>query len=250
MTLKTEIMKLLESSLFIKNGTCPICGKVLFITPNFLCEECWSYLPVTTMTRCKSCGRPKIDHKNDECKGCRKDHLRFSGGFSWLEYKESGKPLVAAIKFRERPHLGIWAGKNMGEHLKEFQWFKTIDLIIPIPLHTKRLKERGYNQSEKIAQGLLESLVSIGGEKGIKLDTQSLIRTRNTPHQVGQEREERLTNLKDAFRVVDPHSIKGKNILLVDDVLTTGATLGEGRDVLLGAQAAKVFIATICAVPG
>ncbi|MDP2843945.1 MAG: ComF family protein [Acetobacterium sp.] len=247
MNLKQTLLTFLENNLFLKNGTCPICGKVLFVTNRFLCHQCEDDLPRINNPTCRRCGRPIFAADRDVCIPCAKLNLPFSGGYAHLNYQDAGKKLVAAIKFKDSPHLGIWVGRQIGEAIAQSDWIKAVDFIIPIPLHPNRLQERGYNQSQKIAEGILQGLsqnISISP----LLATQILVRSRDTPHQIGQGREERLSNLTGAFTVDQIETIQNKTILLVDDVLTTGATLAESAATLLEAGAAKVCIASLCAV--
>jgi len=247
MNLKQTLLTFLENNLFLKNGTCPICGKVLFVTDRFLCHQCDDDLPRINNPTCVRCGRPLFRDHHDVCAPCAKLNLPFSGGYAHLNYEDSGKKLVHAIKFKDRPHLGIWVGQQIGEAIAQSDWIKDVDFIIPVPLHPKRLAERGYNQSEKIAAGILEALSQNISEAPL-LASQILVRSRDTPHQIGQGREERLSNLTGAFTVDQIETIQNKTILLVDDVLTTGATLAETAATLLEAGAAKVCIASLCAV--
>jgi len=135
----------------------------------------------------------------------------------------------------------------MGVAIAQSHWVNHVDLIIPVPLHPNRLTERGYNQSEKIARGIYDGLAK-KNSNAPELAPEILIRSRDTPHQLGQGREERLHNLTGAFTVEQINAIQNKTILLVDDVLTTGATLAETSATLLEAGAAQVYIATLCAV--
>lgn len=247
MNLKQTFLTFLENNLFLKNGTCPICGKVLFVTDRFLCHHCEDDLPIISTPTCVQCGRLVFTSNRDVCTPCAKLKLPFTGGYAHLNYQDSGQKLVHAIKFKDRPHLGIWIGTQMGEAIAKCQWINEVDLIIPVPLHPNRQSERGYNQSEKIARGIHDGL-SQKMSKVPELATQILIRSRDTPHQIGQGREERLRNLTGAFNVEAIETIQNKTILLVDDVLTTGATLAETSATLLEAGAAQVCIATLCAV--
>jgi len=247
MNLKQTLLTFLENNLFLKNGTCPICGKVLFVTDRFLCHQCEDDLPRINNPTCRKCGRSIFAADRDVCIPCAKRNLPFSGGYAYLNYQDGGEKLVAAIKFGDRPHLGIWVGRQMGAAMAQCHWISEVDLLIPVPLHPNRREERGYNQSEKIAQGILEGLNQTMTKAPV-LATQILIRNRDTPHQIGQGREQRLSNLTGAFTVEHGKAIQNKTILLVDDVLTTGATLTETAATLLEAGAAKVLIATLCAV--
>ncbi|HEY5555478.1 ComF family protein [Acetobacterium sp.] len=251
MDIIAKLITFLENNLFLKNGTCPICGKVLFMTDHFLCSGCDEDLPVINGPTCESCGRLVFATDRPRCKACAKGNFPFAGGYAWLFYHQSGKALVHAIKFKNRPNLGIWAGTQIGRELAKIHWSKELELIIPVPLHPSRLEDRGYNQSEKIARGILAGLeesFALSQTKLPELKPQHLRRSRNTPHQVGQGREERLTNLLGAFSAEQLESLQGKKVLVVDDVLTTGATLAEVAATLLEAGAKQVYIATVCAV--
>lgn len=247
MNLRQTLLTFLENNLFLKNGTCPICGKVLFVTDRFLCHQCEDDLPIINNPTCVRCGRPIFRDHRDVCNPCAKLNLPFAAGYAHLNYQDAGKKIVHAIKFKDRPYLGIWVGTQMGAAIAQCQWIDEVDLIIPVPLHPNRQSERGYNQSEKIAQGIHEGLAQ-KNSPAPELTTKILLRSRDTPHQIGQGREERLRNLTGAFNVETAETIQNKTILLVDDVLTTGATLAETSATLLEAGAAQVCIATLCAV--
>lgn len=109
-------------------------------------------------------------------------------------------------------------GQELGKSIKEAQLFQGIDYLIPVPLHPKREKERGYNQSMVIARGISETT-------GIAIGEKFLLRSVNTATQTHKSKEERWKNVKDIFEVRHPEQLEGKYVLLVDDVLTTGATL-------------------------
>lgn len=137
-----------------------------------------------------------------------------------------------AKTFGENLHSEIVGDLGENLHFSKMETF----LVVPIPLHAKRLRERGYNQSELIAHALLHHDVN----KLFELSTTSLIRTRATkPQARSDKRSARLANLRGAFQAV-PKTVYGKNIILIDDVTTTGATLGEARKILLRAGARSV----------
>ena len=114
-------------------------------------------------------------------------------------------------------------------------------LVLPVPLAKSKSRSRGFNQAESIARAFAHRRRSAG----IKLDTASLVRTRETASQTGLTRHQRRLNLRGAFAVVHPQQIKGRSVLLVDDVMTTGTTAGECSRVLLRAGAKQVFVATV-----
>lgn len=128
------------------------------------------------------------------------------------------KELIHHLKYRNKPQLGHYVGSVYGELLKKSAVFPKIDYIIPVPLHPLKLHQRGYNQSEAIGKGLSESL-------HIPLNTTTLIRKEYTQTQTKKARITRMENVKSAFGVYKPELLEGKHLLIIDDVLTTGATL-------------------------
>lgn len=116
-------------------------------------------------------------------------------------------------------------------------------VVVPVPLHKAKFVERGFNQSELIAQSAVRELARVAPGK-FELDVRVLIRRRRTESQVGMTLEQRRTNLKGAFEVRERESIRGREVLLVDDVMTTGATVNECSRVLLKAGATRVWVAT------
>lgn len=118
------------------------------------------------------------------------------------------------LKYRNQTELGYWLGYQMGIELKKTEWVSNIDVVVPIPLHPSKLKLRGYNQSECLSEGLAHGLKK-------KHDFTSLQRVKNTETQTRKSRFQRQLNLKNAFSC---GSIKAQNLILIDDVMTTGAT--------------------------
>ena len=127
-------------------------------------------------------------------------------------------------------------------------WISDVTHICAIPLHVNRYAERGYNQSEMIAEGIRTGLVS----KGINLEAgyHFVVRTKDTPHQLGMDRAFRQQNVKGVFEVPVPDEVLNSRILLVDDVLTTGSTLFNAALALKKAGAQKVYAATCASLPG
>ncbi|MDD2413894.1 MAG: ComF family protein [Eubacteriaceae bacterium] len=239
------IFSFLESMLFIDNGTCPVCGRVLFEKKSYVCSRCYEALPVNRLRTCKVCGRQMETSEGDICSECLKEKDPvFDGGFSWLVYTGGAKKVIQGFKFESRKALAGWAGKQMADAAAGISWMAVCDGIIPVPLHPNRLKERGYNQSAWIAEGFSRRMA----EKGIGLPVENKLLNRmvDTPHQVGTNRDFRLQNMREAFQVMQPERVKGKSWILLDDVMTTGATLREcGR--MLQLAGARAVYAVTCA---
>jgi ComF family protein len=122
----------------------------------------------------------------------------------------------------------------------------SIDLIIPVPLHIKRLRKRGFNQTFLLIRDWFRIAEDLNIKlSGIQIEKDLLVRNRWTKPQTGLNRKNRLTNIKNAFRIIDPEKVEKKRVLLVDDVYTTGATVNECAKVLLNAAALKVEVLTL-----
>jgi ComF family protein len=146
--------------------------------------------------------------------------------------------LIHKLKYDNRPEIGIELGKIYGNILKNSEVWNHLDFIIPVPLHPKKKHQRGYNQAEMWGQGLAESL-------GIELRNDLLIRTDYTESQTKKSRTERFSNVENVFSITDVSALENKKILLVDDVLTTGATLEACSNKLLSATNLSIHIVCI-----
>jgi ComF family protein len=146
--------------------------------------------------------------------------------------------ILFKLKYHGYKELGEVMGRYMAKELLDSDFFQGIDLIIPVPLHSKKRKTRGYNQSEWVAVGLSRA-------SGIPMDLNTLIRVVANSTQTRKSVFERWENVKDVFQVSCPENVCGKHVLLVDDVLTTGATLLSCATVLVGSSNVKVSIITL-----
>ncbi len=160
--------------------------------------------------------------------------------FAFLKYVKSGKvqQIIHSLKYDGIEEIGEMMGKWYGKELSESELGKKFDLILPVPLHKKRLKERGYNQSDSFARGLSETLNIEWADSAIERVEYSITQTR-------KKRIERWDNVKDIFAVKNQELIQGKDILLVDDVITTGATVEACVHKLLESGCKTVSIGAI-----
>jgi competence protein ComFC len=161
--------------------------------------------------------------------------------FSLYYFEEQGilQPIIHGLKYNGFTSLGIELGKRVGEAIGAENPRPHFDCMIPIPLHRSKQRERGYNQSEYIARGI-SSVLNIW-----TIEIDGVERVRPTGSQTHLTVDERKTNMENAFRVEKPVRLKGKHVLLVDDVITTGATIGECARVVKEAGAASVSVASV-----
>ena len=147
--------------------------------------------------------------------------------------------LLHDFKYRSNKELGYYLGELMGKDMQQSEWFATVDAIVPLPLFTAKEKQRGYNQAGILCKG-------IAAEWHIPVLKNVVIRKEHTESQTKKSRVQRWQNMEDRFEVIDEKSIAGKHILLVDDVITTGATLEACGRAILKAKDVRLSIATLC----
>jgi len=164
--------------------------------------------------QCKRCG--SFGSRAKVCNNCRSWPEFIYSNSAAVPYKEEYREILHLLKFRKQG----WLIPVLAELMIDVFTTEPIDLLIPVPLHKNRFRERGFNQSALIAKELAL-------RTGIHYNDQLLIRQLDTPHQTGLDLYQRRTNLLDAFRIDNRFDIKGKSILLTDDTLTTGTTLLE-----------------------
>lgn len=142
------------------------------------------------------------------------------------------------LKYQNQPDVGVRIGRRFGQLLSQSPYFERIQAIVPVPLHRQKERQRGYNQSAMLAQGLADSM-------RVPVLLNSLVRKTHTGSQTRKKRMERFENVSTVFTVKQPEKIQGKHLLLVDDVLTTGATLEACGNVLLEIPGTRLSLATI-----
>lgn len=211
--------------------TCCVCSRSLFEFENQLCKICLAKLPVTSY---------HLRSAENDLKNKVTGLSEINRFFSFLRFTKSGmsQKILHQLKYRNKPELGIILGKIYG-HLLAGDYAGEWDVVLPVPLHPLKLKKRGYNQSERFSQGLAEVF-------DIPLDT-SLQRIKFTETQTNKNRLERWENVQEVFQVNPEWAFLGKKILLVDDVMTTGATLAACSNTLLNSGAGSVDVAVIAA---
>jgi len=208
------------ASLFFPK-TCVGCDTPLVYGEKVICTTCWYHLPVTSSHH-----------------GISNLSTGQSASFVYLLGSSRVQRIIHQLKYHNRPEIGTLLGEKYGTILDKTVPFNAVDVIVPVPLHPQKLQKRGYNQSAFFAQGLSHTLQKPIAE-------QCLIRHRITDSQTTKNRYERYENMESAFRLNDAEAVAGKHVLLVDDVLTTGATLEACSTALLAGGARQVSAVTI-----
>lgn len=209
---------------------CEACEQPLGKGEDILCLFCQYELPQTDYHKEKDNPVEKLFWGRVE--------IQRAAGLYFFHGKTKVQNLLHKIKYRDRKEIAHKLGRVYGDLLKESDFISDTSLIVPVPLHEKKKRKRGYNQSDFFAMGLSESL-------GIPWSDKILRRNIYTETQTGKTRFERWGNVGEVFELRSPEKIQNKHVLLVDDVITTGATLEACAHSLLQADGAKVSIATI-----
>jgi ComF family protein len=236
-----DFLNAFSNLLFPKS--CLACSIKLIGNPEILlCDPCLEKIQLIKEPFCSRCGKPFLSAagENHLCSVCLKTKWHFSKAQAIFVYKEPVTKVIHSFKYHRSTSClaTFYALKSSLAHLKEDTG---VDLVIPVPLHKKRLRHRGFNQAQVLASCLFP-------KQKHKINPHILIRTTDTPLQTNLSGKARRRNLKKAFSVKNPAVVKGKKIMLVDDVFTTGTTLNECARTLRKAGAKDVQALTLARV--
>ena len=223
-------MKLLKSLInLLFPRVCAACGTLLLEGEDTVCTTCRFLLPKTGYEQ----------HSDNPLAQIFYGQMPFNAVMAEFFFSKTGKVqhLIHGLKYHHCRENGIFLGQEIGKSLLQASDYQGIEFIVPIPLHPKKEKRRGYNQSHVIAEGISEIM-------NIPIAENCLVRRVFTDTQTKKSREDRWQNVKDIFEVKNPEKLKGKHVLLVDDVLTTGATLLSAGKSLLQVEGIKISVAT------
>lgn len=202
---------------------CPACGRKLLPTEEVICLDCLNALPRTEHASMPDNGIDMLFGQLTKEYGHIIHYVRGAAfGFYNRRRGKILRQLIEQGKFglHPRPEIFETLGKEAARDYVAADLFESVDLLVPMPLHPKRLRQRGFNQAELICRGL-------NAITGIHVDNTHLIRVRNNPHQSHAQFRDRMHNVENIFAIRYPEEWKGKHILLVDDVITSGATMLE-----------------------
>ncbi len=209
---------------------CLACSENLRPGNDLVCATCQFYMPQTGL------------HEFVENDFTRKftGRVPVVSGAAFFYYSDEGhtRQLVHQLKYRDKPELGIRLGRVYGEILGQSPHFQGVEVVVPVPLHPKKEWQRGYNQAAKFAEGLADSM-------GIELAERAMRRTEHRESQTKKGRGDRHLNARQLYEIAEPEPLLGRHVLLVDDVLTTGATLENCVQPIAELQGTRVSLATI-----
>jgi ComF family protein len=209
---------------------CYACGNHLLRNENLICTECYIVIPRTNY---------HIKEENPVAQlfwgRCL---IEKAAVFSFYNKGSRIRNLIHNLKYKGIKEIGYELGRIYALSLKSSGFTNDFDLIIPVPLHPLRKRIRGFNQSETISSGIADVT-------GLPIDTISLIRKSVSATQTRRSRYERWTNVEGIFQVTDPEIIRGRHILLVDDVITTGSTIESCANELLKVEGVKVSVVAL-----
>jgi ComF family protein len=209
---------------------CAACGNSLFKHEEVICTFCLYHLPKTNYHLMEDNPLDKVFWGRVQ--------LENTAALYNFHKKSKVQHLIHQLKYKGRMDVGIHLGKLLGADLAKAEAFKGVTKIVPVPLHPEKFRKRGYNQSEQIAIGLAKAM-------SIEMDAASFIRTVDTSTQTRKSRFARWENVKEIFKVTSREKLANNHILLVDDVITTGATLESAGHILLNIEGVKLSVACI-----
>ena len=231
------IQQVFETAItFLFPAQCKVCYRNIGLesTP-YLCKGCCDNLTIVSPPWCEICGIQDVD---GVCNECATNPPRFGKLRTIAFYDAILQKIIHLYKFEKRKTLANHLSTMIVKHQPKDCNFKEYDYILPIPLHKNRLRERGFNQSALIAQG-------ISNDVGIDICTNALVRSKNTSPQSSLTRDARQTNVVGAFGIKNRDLIKGKRILIFDDVFTTGATVNEVVNILWNEDPVEIDVLTL-----
>lgn len=211
---------------------CILCDQKIYRTFNSICEKCLDKIEMSTQFE-----REEFFKNNLQQSGLIENY------YAKYEFVKNGllQKAVHNLKYNRKSRIGLQLGIELGKDLLEQPWFTEIDFIVPLPIHRIKKLSRGYNQSDFIAKG-----ISIITSKPVQ--KRLIKRIKNTRTQTRLNLDQRIDNVKNAFKVIDRKMLNNKCILIVDDVCTTGSTVNEVARTLLNAGAKKIFLSTLAFV--
>lgn len=209
---------------------CVCCQELLLHHEKLLCDPCWQQLPKTNFA--EELNNPVISLFRGRAE------LHHASALYSFRPKSKIQKLIHSFKYHGNTNLAFALGQEMGKQICKSKLFGQIDLIVPVPLHPKKQRKRGYNQAEILAAGMAKEMC-------VDLNPELLIRAKMNSTQTNKSAAERWQNVEGIFQFGEPKASYGKHVLIVDDVITTGSTLESCAQEILKAEGNKVSVACL-----
>jgi ComF family protein len=210
--------------------TCASCKKNLYSGESFLCTYCRFHLPETHF---------HLDPDNHVSKQFwGRVQIQAAAAYCFYQKGEKFQNMIHAMKYRGMPEIGYYLGKMYGLELMKSEGYRSVQVVLPVPLHDKKLRLRGYNQSDHIVKGISEAM-------GLPWHNDAMKRIYATTTQTRKSRYNRWQNVTGVFGVRSPEVMLNKHVLLVDDVITTGSTLEAAANAVLAVPGTTVSVAAL-----
>lgn len=222
---------------------CPVCGDIVVPRGNLICQTCTNTLIAVTEPRCKKCSKPMDNDEIEYCHDCGKNKHHYIKGFSVWVYNEAMKKSVADFKYKGRKEYADYYIAQVVEKYSNDIRLINPDVLVPIPIHVKKERQRGYNQAGILAKG-------IGTKLNIPVSLQLLQRDKYTLPQKQLSNTERLINLEKAFSFSEKEfkklDLPIHKVLLIDDIYTTGSTIEACTKILNKQGIMEVYFISLC----
>lgn len=217
---------------------CPVCERLTGGRRIRCCPICEEKLPYIPEPRCLKCGKAVTAEETEYCMDCTKQQHVFTRGIALWSFDRSVRRVVYRFKYKNRREYAEYFAREIvkcyGRQIKSWN----AEALVPVPIHRKRYKKRGFNQAELLAK-------EIGRYMKLEVHTEIISRIRNTRPQKELNNKERQKNLKSAFKI-NQNSVKLKKVIVVDDIYTTGATVDVMTELLLQTEITHVYVITLC----
>ena len=231
-----KLIKIIKNLIYPR--VCPLCNEIIDNGSDKTCRACKSVIPYISSPTCFKCGKEIDDDKKEYCEDCTQKPKLYIRGFPAMNYVPPVRESVADFKYRNKSsYADFFSYEIIKIHGRDIAQLAP-EVLIPVPVHDKKLKTRGYNQAALLAKRLGEPL-------GIKVDEEILKRSVNTLPQKQLAPEERQKNLERAF-ILTEKKVQYRKVMLVDDIYTTGATIEACTKLLKAAGVKEIYYTSIC----
>lgn len=222
---------------------CPVCGDIVVPKGELICTSCTHTLTPITEPRCKKCSKPMDNEEKEYCHDCKKNMHHYISGCSVWVYDEAMKKSIADFKYKGRKEYSDYYVAKIIDKYSEYINRIHPDVLVPIPIHRKKERQRGYNQADILAKG-------IGKKLSIPVSSHLLQRDKYTLPQKELSNTERLKNLEKAFsyskKEYEKINLSIHKVMLIDDIYTTGSTIEACTKILNGQGIKEVYFLSLC----